>query len=460
MRFRCVAVAGLVLVAMLGSRLQADTDTVEALVTPYMKAVDSPAYMSATSRDPHYENASLWPLDSKKAYYAKQVWPKGRLWVWAKPGQSMGGGQKALELINWLEDGKTPTASYDQNTDFEFPSGPDGKGYTVAIDGEKSRLAVRRHMTVHQGVTVVWVHQANGNTWIKKGGILRFCSSISGNLNTFQRNDNAYSWWMCDHVHFNKATTASHEIIGPFSVDDSFHFNSGMIILAEETLITPQARCTLNIQKNATLVLLSGATFRKQSNQTFGTDLIVRGRLLGGLPERPLTKDCFLLGSWKGKTRFFTVPGWRVERPDDVALIVMPEFSINKYVDGTGWVSTPHPAGSIRVHSINPAKARLVLDWHGLDIGNETRKTGQENFEKLKEVKDHYLEMYLLGDVQLDGVVFNHIAKEGLIVKDPAAAMKNWGNVTFGPDNAGTPQELFKKWDGKAPFAFNNPKDY
>ncbi len=432
----------------------------EGALTPYMKAADCAAYKTATAGQPHYENATLWPLSSPKSYYAKQVWPKGRLWIWAKPGESMGSGGKPMDPKNWLEDGKPATIPADANTDFEFPSATGGKKYFVDLGGNKSQVTWRRHLTINEGANISWLHGANGNTWIKKGGYLKVLSWIGGKQHTFLRNDNAQSWWMVDHLFCDKAPEASVEIIGPFSVDDSYHFNSGMTILAEGSIITPQARCTLNVQENAALVLLSGSTYRKQANQTFGCDLIVRGRLLAGLPERPLTSDCFLGLSWKGKARFKKEDGWRVERPDDVALIVMPAFSIRAYVDGKGWQNTGHPAASLRVYSANPVTARLVLDWHGLEIGGETAKSGAENFAKLKEIKEFFVEMYLLGDLNLDGVLFNHIAKGGIIVKDPATAQRDWKHVVFGPDNAAPTKELLRQWDGKDQSLFNNPKDF
>lgn len=430
-----------------------------AVPTAYMKAADAPAYKSASAHDPHYEDAKLWPPDSKKSYYARQVWPKGRLWVWAKPGLSMNEGGKPLEPKNWLEDGKLAMTPCDADTDFDFPSAPNNKAYYVNLGGNKSQVTWRRHLTINAGANISWLHGARGNTWIKKGGSLMVLSYIGGDKDAFIRNDNDKSWWMVDHFYFSKEPKASIEVIGPFSVDDSFHFNSGMTILAEGSIITPQARCTLNVQENATLVLLSGATYRKQANQTFGCDLIVRGKLMAGLPERPLTSDCFLGLSWKGKARFQKVEGWRVERADDVALIVMPAIAQNIYSDKGGWQNIPRPAGSLKVYSTDPAKARLVLDWNGLEIGGETKKGGMENYEKLSQLKEHFVEIYLLGNVELNGVLLNHIGLGGIIVENPTDFIQS-RNITWGKDNAGTPAELLKKWDGKKQSLFDNSKDF
>jgi hypothetical protein len=192
---------------------------------------------------------------------------------------------------------------------------------------------------------------------------------------------------------------------------------------------------------------------------SFGTDLIVRGKFMAGLPERPLTRDCVLGLSWKGRARFETQNFFRGESPDDVTFMVVPAGVRREYSDAKGWQQFKFGEGSLRVYSTNPAKARLVLDWCGLPVGSQTACMGKANFEKLKQVKDTFLDIYLLGDVDLNGVVFNHIAKQGITVKDPEEVRK-WRNVAWGPDNAGKPEELIKKWDGKPHWMFERVKDF
>lgn len=417
--------------------------------------------VEASARDPHYGDAKLWGPEVKKSYHAQETWPKGRLWVWAKPGTSMGEKEDPLAPANWLEDGKPATKAWDEDTDLDFPASD--KKYFVSIPGTKSPITWRRHLTVGRNAVVSWLHGAKGNTWIKAGGMLKVLSFIGGDKHAFLRNDNPEAWWMVDHMFCDKAPKASIEILGPFSVDDSYHFNSGMTILGVGASLTPQARSNLNIQPDAALALLDGAAYRKQGNQTFATDLVVRGRLLGGLPERPLTRDATVGLSWKGKRRFLggTNDTFRGENGDDVALIVMPAFSRRQYVDGQGWVAFPMPAGSLQVFTADAAKARLVLDWNGLPVSKESAKGGPENqanYEKLCAVQDTFIEVLLLGDVKPAGLLLDHVAKGGAIVTDPADAA--WQALAWGRKNQAGPAELLQKWDGKPRSLFNNAKDF
>jgi hypothetical protein len=236
-----------------------------------------------------------------------------------------------------------------------------------------------------------------------------------------------------------------------------------MTILGNDSSITPQARSNLNIQPEAALALLSGSKYTKQGNQTYATDLVVRGRLLGGLPERPLTKDATIGLSWKGKRRFLggSNTTFRGENGDDVGLIVMPSFGKSAYVDGKGWVNTPMPAGSLQVFTTDPTKARLVLDWNGLPVSGEASKGGPENqanYDKLSKVQDTFIEVLLLGDVTTNGLFFNHVATGGVIVQDPAAAQ--WKQVQWGDKNQSPADRLLRAWDGKPQSLFNNATDF
>ena len=424
-------------------------------------AVASLAAAQASAHDPHYSDAKLWGPDVKKSYHAQETWPKGRVWTWAKPGTSMGEKDDPLAPKNWYEGGKPATQPFDENTDLDFPDSD--KKYFVNIHGAKGPITWRRHLTIGRNANVSWLHGAKGNTWIRAGGMLKVLTFIGGDKHAFLRNDNAESWWMCDHMFCDKAPKASIEILGPFSVDDSYHFNSGMTILGVGASITPQARSNLNVQPDAALALLDGATYRKQGNQTFACDLVVRGRLMGGLPERPLTKDANIGLSWKGKRRFLggSNTTFRSENGDDVALMVMPAFGRSEYVNGKGWVSTPMPAGSLQVFTTDPAKARLVLDWNGLPVSGEAAKGGPENqanYDKLCAVKETFIEMLLLGDVKPAGLLLNHIATGGVVVQDPADAM--WKALQFGAKNQSKSDELLQKWDGKPRSLFNNTNDF
>ena len=211
-----------------------------------------------TAHDPHYADRNAWSAEVMMSYHAQVKWPKGRQWTWATPGDSMGEAGNPLAPDHWLEDGKPATTPFDENTDLDFPDAD--KQYFIEIKGEKNPVTWRRHLTIGKNAQVRWQHGAKGNTWIKAGGRLGVLSWIGGDQHAFLRNDNKESWWMVDHLFCLKDPKASIEIIGPFSVDDSYHFTSGMTILGVDSSITPQARSNLNIQPEASLALLSGAS--------------------------------------------------------------------------------------------------------------------------------------------------------------------------------------------------------
>jgi hypothetical protein len=347
---------------------------------------------------------------------------------------------KPLNPENWLENGKPATTPCDADTDFEFPDAPKGQRYDVDVGGNKSKITWRRHLTVGTGVSVSWLHGARGNTWVKKGGHLGVLSWIGGDKQIFLRIDNPTSTWMVDHLYCQMEPTGSVEIIGPLSMDDSYHFAGGTTILAEGSSLTPQSRSTLNVTEKASLVMLSGSRYNKQGNQNFGCDLIVRGSFSAGLPERPLTSDCTLGLSWKAKRRFLNgdAETYRAERKDDVALLVMPEATFS-------------------IYSANPAKARLVMSWNGMEASAESAKGGdadKQNYLKLKTVKETFIEMYLLGKLNINGLHMDWINTGGIILKDTAVT-KEWKNVSFGKNNASRePLKLLRKWDGKTTFMF------
>ena len=407
-----------------------------ALCAGEAKPGKPPVTAAVSAHAPNYADKKLWTDDDRKSYHAQEKHAKGRLWIWSRPGQKVRIEDNPMEPKNWIEDGKPATQPMDENTDIEFPDSD--QWYWVNLPGSKGPITWRRHLTVGKGCGLTWLHGAKGNTWVKPGAKLQLLGWFSGDKHAFYRNDNKNPGWMIDHVYCDKDPKASLEILGELTMDDSYHFSSGMTILGVDSILTPQARSTLNVTTKAAFAMLSGSSYRKQANQTFGADLIVHGSLLAGLPERPLTKDCTLGLSWKGKRRFLggQADTYRCERQDDVALYVLPEATFT-------------------ITSKDPKKARMILDWNGQGLSGETKKgpNGDENFAKLEALKDQPIEMYLLGKLSLDGLVLNHIGKEGIIVKDPAE-VKTWKNVVWGDKNAGKPETLLRAWDGKQTYMF------
>ena len=170
----------------------------------------------------------------------------------------------------------------------------------------------------------------------------------------------------------------------------------------------------------AELVLLSGATLGKTANQSMNLDVVVGGTLRAGLPERPLAEDCFLGLSYKPKGEGGNYASFATDaRADDRGMVVLE-------------------GGGIQVHSVDPAKARLVIHWHGL-VDEE-----DDNEILSKGGTPHRIEIVILEDVQLDGVLFDHFLTGGIELGNPEIA-STWKNIFFGKHNEGPPGSLFKK---------------
>jgi len=58
--------------------------------------------------------------------------------------------------------------------------------------------------------------------------------------------------------------------------------------------------------------------------------------------------------------------------------------------------------------------------------------------------------MLLMGKLELNGVEFHDVVKGGIMMPEPEQQTA-WQNVSFAPSNFGTPDELFKSWQGEGP---------
>lgn len=407
----------------------------------YRNAAKSKAYAKAFAHDPQYNNKELWPFDSAKSLYAKQKWPKGRVLTWAHPGKSSGKGKGAMNPENWLENGKPATKDIDETCSLVFP--PSKKRYWVTLAGKKNPVTWIRHVTIGNNACMIWMHGAKGNTWVKKGGELRYQGWFSGDKHAFVRNDNETSLHIVDHCYIHKDNNASIEFIGRWNVSDSFYPAKGQTIVGPGAQLAPGARSTLIVLDGATLKILTGGIFTRSGNQLFGVDLIVKGTLQAGSPSRPLTDTARLGLSWKGLRRELNGKPHnpRSERVDDVSMLV-PE------------------QGQIKIFSKDPKKYRLLIDRNHLKAfrwkdGSTKGKAagGRERVKKLDTSPDTGINMMLLGKLDLRGIMFNDVKKKGIVVRDPAKFLKN-PYLAFGKDNRGKPKELVSRWDGKKTFWF------
>jgi len=379
------------------------------------------AYRVATAGDPHYENRALWPEHMGETAYYREKWPKARVLVWAHPGKS----DRSVDPTqprNWLENGKPATKPFDEETDLVFPDSD--SRYMARV--KKQTLACR-HLTVGRNAFVslqkLTVH---GNVWIKEGGDIGWLEEFSGDEHTFARNDNSKpgSFRIANKLTLTKSPDASAEIVGNFQTGDDLNLISGVFIVGPDAMFQPGDRSIQGIYPKATLVLLSGAKLHKRGNQHYNCEIVVAGKLLAGLPDRPLTRDCFLGISYKNKK---DRPGVR-GGPHHYGLVVLKE-------------------GTLRIHSADPTKARLVLGWH-----KQERQSGVGGDPSGAPRK---IDVVFMGDVEIDGIEFNDLHKGGILLPDPASKA-NWKNVFYGEDNLGKPEDLYRKYDGPAEFNMRN----
>jgi len=399
---------------------------------PFAAGAGAAAYKTATAHDPHYEDATLWPADAKKAAYAAETWPKARLLVWAKPGQS---GRDGADPAGWLEDGKPATRTYDANTDLVLPAAENK--YWVTIQGRKGQPSPHRHLTIEKNAGLVWQHSSRGNVWIKKGGSIQYLEGFVGDKPTFCRNDNDQTLSLVDHLYVKKTGDASVEFIGPFITDDELSVQSGAMILAPGCDFGAGDRSDATVLPAGRLVLMSGSYFHRRSNCDWGNDIVVKGAIEAGTAERPLTKDCRIGLSYKSKGVFQGQKrDARMPCPDDYGLLVAA-------------------GGSLAVYSADPKKARLIFFCHNLPhdagqvriLGDKTQD-GAGLLAKLQSLPRR-IDIVLLGKVDIDGVLFEDCLKGGIMLPDPAARLQ-WKNVFYGDTNGAKPDELFKRFAGKA----------
>jgi hypothetical protein len=187
-----------------------------------------------------------------------------------------------------------------------------------------------------------------------------------------------------------------------------------------------------------------------------GNDMVVRGTLHAGSPERPLKRDCTIgldHNDWWGDIRAMKAEGGiRWGGPGSqgqIPVYRVPWLSWRDRDDWPAYISLTVPkSGVIRVHSADPAKARLVLRWHrrggfggaGAVTSDQPVTPAQKAlFERQYRGR---VSAAFVGDVQFDGVVFDNFHQGGIMLADPAMR-RRWSDVGFGSNNAAEPEQLF-----------------
>jgi len=391
-------------------------------------AAEAGGYEAATANDPHFSDRSVWPenLQTDKAAYAKEIWPKGRVLVWANPDAKASKGLNPADPANWLENGKVANEPLDGTCDVIFPTAR----VSYEVHGKKDPCQVR-HITIGAGCSLhEWQIGHSGNTWVKKGGGYAFGSGdCKGGKHTFMRNDNDKPVMGSNGTNVQKANDASVEFIGAggWGAYDDMMFTSGTCIVGPDSTLLCGDRSNQAVFPGSRLIVMSGGTFTKRAAQPWGADLLIGegGVVQAGTAERPITRDCFISLSWKPRNRA-NPPGWErnkilhhfgIQDNGDVSMIVLPE-------------------GRIEVHSSEGKKARLVFQ-----LNRKPPDSAKYTEEMVKDLP-HKIDVAFLGaSVVPPGVEFRDVNQGGIMLKDPSVRAK-WTGVTFG-DGEGKVDELF-----------------
>lgn len=430
----------------------------------------APDYRGATAHGPHFDDAALWgDCDVKRAAYARQQWPKGRLYVWAHPGKSGGkrfrGAMKAVDPKNWLLDGKpADELVLDEHTDLLFPASE--TPYRVGFRGTDV-LEVCRHVTVESGAGFVGGGDGRGrtiygNVWVKAGGTMyaQGATKIVGTRHTFFRNDNVAGaeddrrngrHRCSQYFTFDKGGVGSVEFLGHVTVSDEFRLHRCLVIVGRDSILQPGRHAAPTIYQGGTLALLDGAYFGKWCNDFGIPDMTVEGGTIqGGLPGRPLTRDCRFGLAFKNFTNA-TWEGLSEEQHRESRRV--PSLLVKE-------------GGTLRTIPAEGSDARLVFTVAPDGVGDRSSfdlrpVPGSEREAKvLKRHPDaaerfrwfdtlpRGLDVFLGKGVVVDRVRFEHLRRGGVLCPDPAALRAAWTDVTFGPNCAASGDDLFTQRDG------------
>jgi len=367
--------------------------------------------------------------------YETEVWPTTRTLIWARPGET----GDLSEPNNWrLENGDSVDTAPDRETDIILPASD--KAYRVNAINQHVR-----HVTIERGGMLIGKHRSEtwvwGNLWVKTGARAYFVA-IRGPKHTFFRIDDAklpseshpipYGHTRAGANSMENMTQIAHkfqvckygdasvEMLGKFGVSDELMVQHGrMIINGDVRWSGVTGKGALEIYNDATVELQSGATIGplagSNKRSLFNVVLYPGGCLQGGSPERPLTSDArVMLGfsdePW-GDTGLFASEGSRIEvfsqDPKKARLAFTSLTSQADYCDGKG-----RPLG-------DPETA--ARDGLGIKV-------------------------YLIGNTNFDGVMFDYVARGGIMLDDQEQA-RSWKNVSLGSHNAGDLDTLLAKAD-------------
>ncbi len=406
------------------------------------------------------------PEKGRKPAYTTETWDKPRqLLVWARPGKSGRFG----DPDNWLVNGEVRTL--DATEIWTGPSWGRSRGVTalnrntdLLIPAAASDYQVRgrdgtyiaRHITIESCASFSHGLQgAYGNLWIDENGHIDGggCAFIRGAKHSFYVNGKPYtgdppktpeefSRMMKSAKYFARKwvirkddVEASVTMIGTFRSGDETHWLRGVTILEKNGVFSIGGRTTQTIEKEARVVLKSGAVFGKNGNQLYKDDLRLKGALLVGTPDEPITRNVYLGLSIKDPKGTYPksdkAPNWSDFRLRGTS------------ASSHGYGLVVAPGAEMAVHIAKPDEAKLVITWHGItDQGSDDGTTGGY-FDEIAE-SERTTNMLFLDDVQLNDVVLDWFGEGDIRMFNPAVR-NSWKRVSFGKHCIAGENEIFRK---------------
>jgi hypothetical protein len=402
------------------------------------------------------------PATGPKPDYTTQKWgPPKRLRVWAKPGKP----GRLNDPANWLVFGEplVPGKVWDDETDAVLPGSEKPYLATGGVSepvGDRLNLTFR-HMTVENGADVQTQDaRVNGNLWIREQGSfgMRFSIAAVGPHHTFIRNDrpklfkvgvNPHAlpgktlggYYIAQYITVQKAKGASLEFVGQFLSNDKFNVYSGTCVIGPGGAVMTSNRNPDHIHPGATIEVMSGGIWGKHTQRNRSVSYVVEGTATIGSVRRPITEDTVVAMPFKDYSG--VMGGAR-----DVTVA-------RDWAGGEVFGFQVTPKGRLRVHSADSAKARAVFCYHKRETGAEcldfNLPPGQLNTrEDLYKKLPRRIDLVLLGDVELDGVVFEDVHKGGIRLRDMAMRDK-FRNVVWGKNCGGKPDEMFSLFKPHTP---------
>lgn len=436
----------------------------------------APAYAEATAHDPRFADRALWPGLSGREPCVAQAWPKGRLLVWARPGQSGSvGGKGRGELLdstdpaNWLEDGKPATALWDEGCDLLLPAAE--TAYVVNLRDCKQQTY--RHLTIGRNARLAGGgdgigRQIAGNVWIKRGGETanQGATVFIGRVHGFFRNDNGDgrklktdrdppfsqpkqlkgTAGVSQYFAFNRPGGGV-EFLGQVWVGDEFMGNAGEIAVGVDSIVQPGRACRPYLRADCRLVLRDGAYWGKWMNDMGRPCLTVEGGAIsGGTPEIPLRRDCYLALAHKNHTKASCTAALAEE--------------LKKNADA-GYGRVPGlvlaAGSSLRSHPASGSTARLTLTFAGRGAGITYVRQAPgsaidaEVLKKQPAMAERNawfdalplgIDCWIAQGVPVEGVCFDHLRAGGLLLEDPAGRGQ-LKDCAFGPACLAQGEALF-----------------